>query len=87
MLATLLVLAYLRHHKPAAFPLQMKPPFKMHESSDGSEVEWQAKVAKALTWLKTADKLVPCACTRLQLGNNWEDVIPKLLGLESLTWV
>ncbi|CAB4021019.1 Hypothetical predicted protein, partial [Paramuricea clavata] len=87
MLATLLVLAYLRHHKPAAFPLQLKPPFKMHESSDGSEVELQAKVAKALTWLKTADKLVPCACTRLQLGNNWEEVIPKLLGLESLIWV
>ena len=80
MLATLLALAFLRRQKPSSFPLRLVPPFQMRESSQGSEIEWQAKVAKALTWLKTADKLVPCVCTRLQLGNNWEEAIPKLLG-------
>ena len=82
MLATLLVLVYLRRYKPSSFPVSLLPPFKICESFEGSEIEWHAKVAKALTWLKTADKLVPFACTRLQLGNNWEEVIPKLLGFE-----
>ncbi len=87
MLATLLVLGYLRHHKPSTFRVQLTPPFKMRDSSEGSEIKWRAKFAKALTWLRTADKLVPCVCTRLQLGNNWEEIIPKLLGLDSLVWV
>ena len=83
MLATLLVLVYLRHHKPLFCPVSFIPPLKIRERSDGPGIEWHAKVAKALTWLKAADKLVPCVCTRLRLGNNWEEVIPKLLGFDS----
>ncbi|XP_028415270.1 serine/arginine repetitive matrix protein 1-like isoform X3 [Dendronephthya gigantea] len=79
MVATLLVLAYLRQKKCFAFQIQLIPPFKMPECPVGSDTELHAKVTKAMTWLKTADRSVPCLCTRLQLGNNWEEVIPRLL--------
>ncbi|XP_028417262.1 protein mono-ADP-ribosyltransferase PARP4-like isoform X3 [Dendronephthya gigantea] len=79
MVATLLVLAYLRQKKCFAFQIQLIPPFKTPECPVGSDTELHAKVAKAMTWLKTADRSVPCLCTRLQLGNNWEEVIPRLL--------
>lgn len=83
ILATLLVLAFLRNHFQQFFPLYLLPPFRPRRKLEETGTSWQNQTEKALTWLMTADKLVPCLYTRLQLGISWEDVVPKLLKLPS----
>ena len=85
ILGTLLVLAFLRNLFPQLFPFDFRPPFKPRKKLEETGTTWQNQSEKALAWLKTADKLVPCLCSRLQLGTSWEEVMPKLLKIPRTT--
>ena len=76
LFATALVMIYLRHN----FPLQFPVPAGLRYS-DNVDPLWRQHVKTALSWFHTTEKTIPSLCTRLELGNSYDDFAEATLGI------
>ena len=77
LVATLLVLIFLKKECSASFDIDLATPgYKGHLLRD--EQGWNSALSKTLNWIRGVEKRIPCMYSRLELGANWEDAMENM---------